>query len=69
MGKATLNGLTVVTVPCPSITANSLVFTSLLVASGTLGVVVVSGITPGVGFGVVSVLLNASTIAWLVANP
>jgi hypothetical protein len=68
-GTAVLNGLSVVNVPCPTITANSLIFTNLLVGAGTLGVVVISSRTPGVGFGVTSVLLNTSTIAWMVIEP
>lgn len=68
-GTAVLNGLSVVNISCPGITANSLIYTSLLVGGGTLGVVVISSRTPGVGFGVTSVLLNTSTIAWMVLEP
>lgn len=68
-GTAVLNGLSVVNVPCPSITANSLIFTQLLVSGGTLGVVVISSRTPSVGFAITSVLLNTSTIAWMVIEP
>lgn len=68
-GTVTLNGVTAVNVSCPEVTSASLIFTGLQAASGTIGVVVVSGRTPGVGFSLVSVLLNTSVCAWMVVEP
>jgi ABC-type nickel/cobalt efflux system permease component RcnA len=68
-GTAVLNGITTVVVPCPQITANSLIFTSIMAGSGTLGVIQVVSRNPGVSFSVSSVALAASTIAWMVIEP
>lgn len=69
MGTAVLNGIATVNVPCPTITANSLVFTNVLIVTGTLGLVGIVSRTPGVGFAVSSIALNSSTIAWMVVEP
>lgn len=69
MGTAVLNGITTVNVPCPSLTANSLIFTNVLIVTGTLGLIGIVSRTPGVGFAVSSVALNSSTIAWMVVEP
>jgi len=65
-GLATLNGLLAVVVPCPEVQADSLIFTQIMVAGGTPGLVWVSAISPGVSFTVVSVALNTSVISWMI---
>lgn len=69
MGTAVLNGLATVNVPCPTLTANTLIFFNVLIVTGTLGLVGIVSRTPGVGFAVSSIALNNSTIAWLAIEP
>lgn len=68
-GTAVLNGISAVPISCPGITATSIVLTSIMLVSGIVGVITVTGITPGVGFSVLSVALAASTIGWEVLEP
>lgn len=68
-GKFTVSGLSVVNVSEPAVTANSIILYSPVQISGTLGVAGITGITPGVGFSVVSVVLNTSTYGYAVWEP
>lgn len=65
-GTATLNGISAVTVPCPQVTATSIILVSIQSVSGTVGLFWVSGRTPGVSFSLTSVALNSSTVGWAV---
>lgn len=64
-----MNGLANIPVAVPTITANALIFVSILQLNGTIGVVLVSSITPGVGFTLTTIALNSSKVAWLVLEP
>lgn len=68
-GRAVLNGINTVVIPCPEVTALSLINFWIDTANGTIGAVLPAGRTPGVSFSVTSVLLNTSTIGWLVFEP
>lgn len=68
-GTIALNGISAVSVPCPQVTAVSIILVSIQSISGTLGVFGVSGRTPGVGFTLVSVALNSSIVGWAVIEP
>jgi hypothetical protein len=68
-GTAVLNGLSVVNVPCPSVTANSIILHDILIPGGVIGVVQTVSRTPGVGFGVLTVALGTSTIGWVCMEP
>lgn len=68
-GTATLNGLSTVNVPAPDITAASLIFTGIKDPAGTLGAILITSKTPGVGFSVTSVLLNTSVMSWMILEP
>lgn len=67
-GRATLNGLTAVPVACPSITATSLIFITIRVPVGSLGIVWVASITAGVGFSLGTIALNTSEVSWMVID-
>lgn len=69
MGKVVLNGITNVPVACPEVAADSLIFLTIIIPGGTIGVPWVSAINPGVGFSVASIALASSTVAWMVAAP
>lgn len=69
MGKVTVTALGTANVSVPAITANSLVFLSVLSGSGTLNLSSGVTITPGVGFSVTSAALSSTTIAWEVLEP
>lgn len=68
-GTATLNGLSTVNVPCPQVTAQSIILTSIQTPNGSVGLFWVSSRTPGTGFSLVSVALNSSVVGWAVMEP
>lgn len=69
MGKVTVGSLATVNVSVPTITANSLVFLSVLTGSGTLSLSSGVTITPGTGFSITSAALTSTTLAWMVMEP
>lgn len=69
-GSVTMAGLTAVNVSVPAITANSLILFSIRTGVGTIGLVKVNSITPGVGFSLVSLsALDTSVMSWMVFEP
>lgn len=69
VGRVTLNGITNVVVPCPSVTIDSVIFLTVIIPGGTIGTPWVSAIVPGVSFSVASIALASSTVAWMVSPP
>lgn len=68
-GRATLVGGTV-TIPTPSVAANSLIIVSHLTVSATIGELTINTITPGVSFTVnSSSATDATDIAWKILSP
>lgn len=69
MGTVALNGVTEVLVNTTAVTATSRIFLELQTVGGTPAFYWVSSRVAGVSFGVVSVALNTSTLAWLIVEP
>lgn len=70
MGTLVLNGTTEVTVNTTKVTANSRIFLSVQVPGGTpSGTMYISSRIAGTSFGVKSVSLDTSTVAWLIVEP
>jgi hypothetical protein len=68
-GRATLAGIANVVIPCPDVTADSLIFLTIVIPGGTIGVPWVSAIVPGVSFSVATIALGTSVISWMVIPP
>jgi hypothetical protein len=67
-GQFTMNGVNVITVAEPSVTANSYILYSPINISGTLGIAAIVK-NPGVGFSVTGVALAASTYCYMILEP
>lgn len=70
MGTLTLNGATEVTVNTTAVAATSRIFLSIQAPGGTpSGTCYVSSRVAGTSFGVKSIALDTSTVAWLIIDP
>lgn len=70
MGTATLNGTTEVTVSTTAVTASSRIFVTIQAPGGTpSGAVYVSSRSAGTSFGLKTIALDTSTVAWLIVEP
>lgn len=66
-GTFTINGVTPVTVVAPSITAGSIVLTTLKTVGGTVGAVpAIQTITPGTGFTVLGTAADTSIYNYVI---
>lgn len=70
MGTLTLNGATEVTVATTKTTASSRIFLTVQAPGGTpSGIAYISSRVAGTSFGVKSVALDTSTVAWMIVEP